>query len=159
MALQELPLTVVHLAQGSSREEKRSVALALLLVFTREEQEKGEGQLGWIDSKVLGPSTSKDGETSIKTNTKTTVDGYGRCYEIDGNPSGSQHFCLCSSRLWMQRARVSHNAMGRGHSIARLQRRAPGAGIVPIAFRVRAPVAQGVSIAGGSALNPVRDTK
>ena len=34
MALQELPLPVVHLAQGSSREEKRSVALALLLVFT-----------------------------------------------------------------------------------------------------------------------------
>ena len=32
MALQELPLPVVHL--GSSREEKRSVALALLLVFT-----------------------------------------------------------------------------------------------------------------------------
>ena len=34
MALQELPFPVVHLAQGSSREEKRSVALALLLVFT-----------------------------------------------------------------------------------------------------------------------------
>ena len=34
MALQELPLPVVHLAQGSSREEKRSFALALLLVFT-----------------------------------------------------------------------------------------------------------------------------
>ena len=34
MALQELPLPVVHLAQDSSREEKRSVALALLLVFT-----------------------------------------------------------------------------------------------------------------------------
>ena len=34
MALQELPLPVVHLAQGSSREEKRSVALAFLLVFT-----------------------------------------------------------------------------------------------------------------------------
>ena len=32
VALQELPLPVVHL--GSSREEKRSVALALLLVFT-----------------------------------------------------------------------------------------------------------------------------
>ena len=35
MALQELPLPVVHLAQDSSREEKRSVALALLLVFTQ----------------------------------------------------------------------------------------------------------------------------
>ena len=32
VALQELPLPVVHF--GSSREEKRSVALALLLVFT-----------------------------------------------------------------------------------------------------------------------------
>ena len=35
MALQELPLPVVHF--GSSREEKRSVALALLLVFTQED--------------------------------------------------------------------------------------------------------------------------